>query len=115
MPTLNRRDKCCYHISRHGSHQEVLPYLLAVHDLPGCDSVAYMYGIGKAIVLKGLHNGYLLKRLDIYSPTLLMSLQKRQLLLRHVTDAKKTDKCLTFVTVHGFQEPDANKQHLLPS
>ena len=42
-------------------HQEVVPYHLAAHALSGCDSVAYMYGIGKAIVLEVLHNEYVLK------------------------------------------------------
>ena len=37
-------------------HLEVIPYLLAAHAVSGCDSVSYMYGIGKAIVLKVLHN-----------------------------------------------------------
>ena len=42
-------------------HQAVMTYILAAHALSGCDSVAYMYGIGKATVLKVLqmeiHNG----------------------------------------------------------
>ena len=29
-------------------HQAVIPYLLAAHALLGCDSVAYMNGIGKS-------------------------------------------------------------------
>ena len=65
MPIVHGRDNAtCTSVDIAATamkHQEVIPYLLAAHGLSGCDSVAYMYGIGKAIVFKVLHNGYVLK------------------------------------------------------
>ena len=38
-------------------HAAIIPYLLAAHALTGCDTVAYMFGIGKATMLKVLESG----------------------------------------------------------
>lgn len=39
-------------------HAEIVPYTLAVHALSGCGTVAYLFGIGKAKVLKTLLKGH---------------------------------------------------------
>ena len=51
MPILHETDKCYVHIGcDEAPRSNTIP--LAAHALLGCDSVAYMYGIGKAIVFK---------------------------------------------------------------
>ena len=40
-------------------HQAVIPHLLAAHALSGCDSVAYMYGIGKCYYSQSSAHGCL--------------------------------------------------------
>ena len=44
-------------------HVVLCEQLLAAHALFGCDTVSYMCGIGKGIVLKVLSNGYIHGRL----------------------------------------------------
>ena len=41
-------------------HAIIVPQLLAAHGLTGCDTVVYMFGVGKATVLKVLLAGKLL-------------------------------------------------------
>ena len=38
-------------------HAKIVPQLLAAHALSGCDTAAYMYGIGKGTVVKVLQKG----------------------------------------------------------
>ncbi|MES9884040.1 MAG: hypothetical protein ABW185_24600 [Sedimenticola sp.] len=47
-------------------HKEIIPSLISAHALSGCDTVAYLYGIGKGTVLKKLKSHTLNKvgRLD---------------------------------------------------
>ncbi len=45
------------------THHHILKYLPAVHALSGCDTVSYMYGIGKNTALKVLISGHHLTRL----------------------------------------------------
>jgi hypothetical protein len=42
-------------------HGQMIPHLLAAHVILGCDTVAYMWGIGKVKVLKALTAGNHLK------------------------------------------------------
>ena len=44
-------------------HAIIVPQLLAAHALTGCDTVAYMFGVGKATVLKVLLAGKLFYKL----------------------------------------------------
>ena len=77
--------------------------------------MAYMCSIGKAIVLKFLHNRYVLKTIDDLQSNFADVLADATAFVAAVTDAKNMDKCLTFVTVYGFRKPDTKNQHLLPS
>ena len=38
-------------------HKNIAKYLPAVHTLPGCDTVSYLFGIGKTTALKALMGG----------------------------------------------------------
>ena len=44
-------------------HAKIVPQLLAAHSLSGCDTAAYMYGIGKGTVVKVLQRGHTLDKL----------------------------------------------------
>ena len=44
-------------------HANIVPQLLAAHALSGCDTVAYMYGIGKGTVVNMLLKGHTLDKL----------------------------------------------------
>ena len=44
-------------------HSDIIPYLLAAHVLSGCDTVAYLWGIGKVTVVKVLSSGKQLRKL----------------------------------------------------
>lgn len=45
-------------------HASIVPQLLAAHVLSGCDTVAYMYSIGKDTVVNMLQKGHTLDKLD---------------------------------------------------
>ena len=54
------------------AHEHIIPDLLAAHALTGCNSTAYMWGLGKATTVKVLGKGYTLRKMgdteaDIYS------------------------------------------------
>lgn len=44
-------------------HSDIILYLLAAHALSGCDTVACIFGIGKATVVQNLLKGYKLEKL----------------------------------------------------
>jgi hypothetical protein len=44
-------------------HKDIIPNILGLHALTGCDTVACMYGIGKSTALKTLSKGYDLQNL----------------------------------------------------
>jgi len=44
-------------------HTDYVPQILAAHTISGCDTVSYLWGIGKGTVLKMLKAGYQLNRL----------------------------------------------------
>lgn len=46
-------------------HIDIVPQLLAAHALLGCDTVGYMWGVGKVTVLKVLLNGHRLDKLGV--------------------------------------------------
>ena len=52
------------------NHQDILPQLLAAHALSGCDTAAYMWGVGKATVLKTLQKGFHLDKVGDVDATL---------------------------------------------
>ena len=60
-----------------------MPQLLAAHALSGCDTAAYMYGIGKDTVVKVLQKGHTLDKLGDHE-----ALMDDIILLQHVMGAK---------------------------
>ena len=60
-----------------------MPQLLAAHALSGCDTAAYMHGIGKGTVVKVLQKGHTLDKLGDHE-----ALMDDIILLQHVMGAK---------------------------
>ena len=58
------KDRCCIDVKETAhKHQKIIPEILALHALSGCDTVAATYGVGKTKAIAVAQKGYKLDQL----------------------------------------------------